>query len=255
MAPLCIGSRTVFEDATPEVVRDFFWDDEFRPKWDPMLAYFKILEEFPHTATMIVHWIKKFPFFCSDREYIIGRRIWEAGKTYYCVTKGVPYPGLPKRDKPRRVELYFSSWIIRAALYTMKTWDPQGCSKAGCPPWDVGNSQETAFSDSLEPASGEEEKGQVVDIQRKKDKGIDWKWIVIGGTVALVCGLHTGTIGKALLIGAGQRDVVAFLGLGFHSATRLICMVGGNTWTQFKISPPPQIHWVGPLDAHTLEAF
>lgn len=29
----------------------------------------------------------QFPFFCSDREYIIGRRIWEDGKTYYCVTK------------------------------------------------------------------------------------------------------------------------------------------------------------------------
>lgn len=29
----------------------------------------------------------QFPFFCSDREYIIGRRIWEAGKNYYCVTK------------------------------------------------------------------------------------------------------------------------------------------------------------------------
>ncbi|KAK8706469.1 hypothetical protein V6N13_050034 [Hibiscus sabdariffa] len=27
--------------------------------------------------------------------------------------QGVPYPGLPKRGKPRRVELYFSSWIIR----------------------------------------------------------------------------------------------------------------------------------------------
>lgn len=29
----------------------------------------------------------QFPFFCSDREYIIGRRIWESGKAYYCVTK------------------------------------------------------------------------------------------------------------------------------------------------------------------------
>ena len=57
---------------------------------------------------------KSFLFFCSDREYIIGRRIWESGKKYYCVTKGVPYPALPKRDKPRRVELYFSSWVIRA---------------------------------------------------------------------------------------------------------------------------------------------
>lgn len=118
--PTVYCSRTVFEDATPELVRDFFWDDEFRPKWDPMLAYCNILEECRDTGTMIVHWIKKvcgtwestctlcfcliafllkhvfdfslysamqFPFFCSDREYIIGRRIWEAGKTYYCVTK------------------------------------------------------------------------------------------------------------------------------------------------------------------------
>lgn len=54
-------SRTVFEDATPELVRDFFWDDEFRPKWDPMLVYFKMLDECPHTGTSIVHWIKKVP--------------------------------------------------------------------------------------------------------------------------------------------------------------------------------------------------
>ncbi|CAH2079174.1 unnamed protein product [Thlaspi arvense] len=107
-------SRTVFEDATPDIVRDFFWDDEFRPKWDFMLANFKTLEEDTQTGTMIVQWRKKFPFFCSDREYIIGRRIWESGNKYYCVTKGIPYPALPKRDKPRRVEVYFSSWVIRA---------------------------------------------------------------------------------------------------------------------------------------------
>lgn len=53
------SSRTVFEDATPELVRDFFWDDEFRVKWDPMLVHFKILEEFPRTGETIVHWIKK----------------------------------------------------------------------------------------------------------------------------------------------------------------------------------------------------
>ncbi|GKU85826.1 hypothetical protein SLEP1_g444 [Rubroshorea leprosula] len=51
-----------------------------------MLAYCRILEEHPNTGTTIVHWIKK----------------------------GVPYPGLNKHDKPRRVELYFSSWVIRA---------------------------------------------------------------------------------------------------------------------------------------------
>ncbi|KAJ6687431.1 PHOSPHATIDYLCHOLINE TRANSFER PROTEIN [Salix koriyanagi] len=107
-------SSTVFEDASPEIVRDFFWDDDFRPKWDDMLLYSSILDECRTTGTMLVHWVRKFPFFCSDREYIIGRRIWESGRSYYCVTKGVPSSSIPRRDKPRRVDLYYSSWCIRA---------------------------------------------------------------------------------------------------------------------------------------------
>ncbi|XP_016455599.2 uncharacterized protein LOC107779655 [Nicotiana tabacum] len=108
-------SRTIYEDATPEMVRDFFWDDEFRLKWDDMLIHAETLEECPNTGTMMVQWVRKFPFFCSDREYIIGRRIWESGRTYYCVTKGVPCSSVPRRNKPRRVDLYYSSWCIRAA--------------------------------------------------------------------------------------------------------------------------------------------
>ncbi|KAJ6760420.1 PHOSPHATIDYLCHOLINE TRANSFER PROTEIN [Salix purpurea] len=107
-------SSTVFEDASPEIVRDFFWDDDFRPKWDDMLLYSAILDECHTTGTMLVHWVRKFPFFCSDREYIIGRRIWESGRSYYCVTKGVPSSSIPRQDKPRRVDLYYSSWCIRA---------------------------------------------------------------------------------------------------------------------------------------------
>ncbi|XVF10177.1 hypothetical protein REPUB_Repub07fG0160200 [Reevesia pubescens] len=107
-------SKTVFEDATPKMVRDLFWDDEFRPKWDDMLAYSATIEECPTTGTMVVQWIRKFPFFCSDREYIIGRRIWELDGSYYCVTKGVSWPSIPRRNKPRRVDLYYSSWYIRA---------------------------------------------------------------------------------------------------------------------------------------------
>lgn len=109
-------SRTFFEDATPELVRDFFWDDEFRSKWDDMLAAYEIIEECSNMGIMVVKWIRKvgpftcfkladerlmvsltnlccfcisiqFPFFCSDREYIIGRRIWEVDGSYYCVTK------------------------------------------------------------------------------------------------------------------------------------------------------------------------
>ena len=59
--------------------------------------------------------------------------------------------------------------------------------------------------DSLGPVSREDEKDQTTVIRRENDNGLDWKWVAIGGTVALVFGLHSGIIGKALLIGAGQR--------------------------------------------------
>ncbi|KAB1207758.1 StAR-related lipid transfer protein 7, mitochondrial [Morella rubra] len=108
-------SRTLYEDASPELVRDFFWDDEFRLKWDDMLINAATLKDCPTTGTMVVQWVRKFPFFCSDREYIIGRRIWESGRSYYCVTKGIPCSSVPRRNKPRRVDLFYSSWCIRAA--------------------------------------------------------------------------------------------------------------------------------------------
>ena len=108
-------SSTIFEDASPDVVRDFFWDDDFRISntWDDMLLEHDTLEECTKTGTMVVRWVRKFPFFCSDREYVIGRRIWASGKTYYCVTKSVPRPSVPRSSKPRRVDLYYSSWCIR----------------------------------------------------------------------------------------------------------------------------------------------
>ncbi|GAB2294547.1 hypothetical protein Dimus_028753 [Dionaea muscipula] len=255
--PTVYRSRTVFEDATAELVRDFFWDDEFRPKWDPMLTYFKILEACPRTGQLVVHWIKKFPFFCSDREYIIGRRIWEAGKAYYCITKGVPYPSFPKREKPRRVEHYFSSWVIKpvesrhgqlpACEVLLVHYEDMGIPKdvaklgvrhgmwgtvkklhAGMRAYQNERKSEASLSSSalmarvttkisfdggplaVVGASGEEEEemgGGVVDAgkHRRHSNDWNWKWVVIGGAVAVACGLHTGVIGRALLIGAGRR--------------------------------------------------
>ncbi|XP_008805969.1 uncharacterized protein LOC103718779 isoform X1 [Phoenix dactylifera] len=254
VGPIIYRSRTVFEDATPELVRDFFWDDDFRLKWDPMLVYFKTLEEFPESGTMIVHWIKKFPFFCSDREYIIGRRIWESEKTYYCLTKNVPYPALRKNEKPRRVELYFSSWRIRAVEsrrqdaqlsaceVTLIHYEDMGIPKdvakvgvrhgmwgavkklqSGMRAYQVMRKTDVTLSRSAlmarvttkipvdgsiglldsEP-SHESETGNNDDVI-EVHHGIDWKWVVIGGTVAVVCGLQTGLIGKALLFGAARR--------------------------------------------------
>lgn len=106
-------SRTVYEDATPELLRDFFWDDDLRLKWDDMLLHAATLEEFPDVGASVVHWIRRFPFFCSDREYTIGRQIWELEGSFYCVTKGVSCPLVPRKHKPRRVDVYYSSWFIQ----------------------------------------------------------------------------------------------------------------------------------------------
>ncbi|KAF4353782.1 hypothetical protein G4B88_025170 [Cannabis sativa] len=208
--PTVYRSRTVFEDATPELVKDFFWDDEFRPKWDTMLAHCKILEECPQTGTMIVHWIKK-----RSRIYHWPKNM-EAGKSYYCVTKGVSYPGLHKRDKPRRVELYFSSWLIRAGV-RHGMWGAVKKLHSGVRAYQNMRKVDASLSrsaimanittkipcdgsmESLGPAAGEPGCGK-----RQKDHGLDWKWLIVGGTVAVVCGLHSG-LGKALLLGAGQR--------------------------------------------------
>lgn len=51
----------MYENATPELLRDFFWDDEFRLKWDDMLVHAELLEECPATGTMVVHWTRKVP--------------------------------------------------------------------------------------------------------------------------------------------------------------------------------------------------
>lgn len=40
-------------------MRDFFWDDDFRLKWDDMLLSASALEECPTTGIMMVQWVRK----------------------------------------------------------------------------------------------------------------------------------------------------------------------------------------------------
>lgn len=49
----------MFEDASPELVRDFFWDDDYRLKWDDMLIHASTIQECVLTGTMMVHWVRK----------------------------------------------------------------------------------------------------------------------------------------------------------------------------------------------------
>ncbi|KAM5568447.1 hypothetical protein ABKV19_016151 [Rosa sericea] len=117
LGPTQYRTKTVFENVSPEVLRDFFWDDEFRTRWDKTLIHTKVLSVCLQTGTMIVHWIRKLPLFCCNREYIIIRRIFESASGYYCVTKATPYPSIPRLRKPKRVDVYHSCWHIRPGMY------------------------------------------------------------------------------------------------------------------------------------------
>lgn len=112
VGPTQYRTRTVLTNISPDLLRDFFWDDEFRLKWEKMLVYCRTLHVCPRTGTMVVHWIRKLPLIRTEREYVIIRRIWRSESSYYFVTKGMTYPSLPSRRNTRRVELYYSSWCI-----------------------------------------------------------------------------------------------------------------------------------------------
>ncbi|KAL1189500.1 hypothetical protein V5N11_019132 [Cardamine amara subsp. amara] len=217
-------SRTVFEDATPEMVRDFFWDDEFRSKWDDMLLYSSTLERCKSTGTMVVQWVRKFPFFCSDREYIIGRRIWDASRVFYCITKGVQYPSVPRQNKPRRVDLYYSSWCIRAVESKRGDGEMTSCEgmwgavkkiEPGLRAYQRAKAAGAGLSPSASMAqintkvSAEEfmnERDSIAEVTGEKPTGKSIpKILVVGGAIVLACTLDKGLLTKAVIFGVARR--------------------------------------------------
>eukprot|EP00245_Coleochaete_scutata_P016489 TRINITY_DN771_c0_g3_i1.p1 TRINITY_DN771_c0_g3~~TRINITY_DN771_c0_g3_i1.p1 ORF type:complete len:415 (+),score=72.38 TRINITY_DN771_c0_g3_i1:3-1247(+) len=110
-------SQTLLENCDASLMRDFFWDDEFRSQWDELLVQSRTLLECPRTGSQVIHWVRKFPVFLKDREYVIGRRIWSDNTTYYCITRGIPggHPEVPRKSAPRRVDTFYSSWRIQPA--------------------------------------------------------------------------------------------------------------------------------------------
>ena len=68
---------------------DIYLDDDGRPSWDTMITQHEVLEHGDFSLRQqVVRWIRKFPFsFLTDREYVIGRRIYRQGDHLYGITK------------------------------------------------------------------------------------------------------------------------------------------------------------------------
>ncbi|CAB78492.1 hypothetical protein [Arabidopsis thaliana] len=235
--PVIYRSRTVFEDATPDIVRDFFWDDEFRPKWDFMLANFKTLEEDTQTGTMIVQWRKKVSgllilcfLFSVVTESIslageygsLGRSIIVSqskfktnavesrkgdGQQTACEVSLVHYEdmGIPK--DVAKLGVRHGMWgAVKKLNSGLRAY--QSARKSDSSLSRIAQMARITTKlnmDSAESSSRDEDRSRAMEYARQRDHlRMDWKWVVVGG-VALACGLHSGIIGKALLAGAGQR--------------------------------------------------
>lgn len=61
VGPTQYRSQSILETCSPEIMRDFFWDDEFRisSRWDEMLVTSSVVEEWPETGVQVVQWLRK----------------------------------------------------------------------------------------------------------------------------------------------------------------------------------------------------
>lgn len=62
-----------------------------------------------------------------------------------------------------------------------------------------------SFDEGVDSVPEDRKTGDVSTRGGKVGGGVDWRWVAVGGAVAVVFGFRTGAIGQALLVGAGQR--------------------------------------------------
>ncbi|XP_041003414.1 phosphatidylcholine transfer protein-like isoform X2 [Juglans microcarpa x Juglans regia] len=111
--PLKYLSETVFENCSPEMLRDFYMDNDYRKKWDKTLVEHEQLQVDQTNGVEIGRTIKKFPLL-TPREYILAWRLWEGkDRTFYCFIKECEHSSTPRQKKYVRVRYFRSGWRIR----------------------------------------------------------------------------------------------------------------------------------------------
>ncbi|KAJ4793989.1 Polyketide cyclase/dehydrase and lipid transport superfamily protein [Rhynchospora pubera] len=106
-------SVTTFERCSPEILRDFYMDSEFRKEWDNTLFSQDQLEVDVGSGTEVGRTIKKFPFL-TPREYVLAWRVWEGhDNNFYCYIKECEHTLAPHQKKYVRVSHFRSGWCIR----------------------------------------------------------------------------------------------------------------------------------------------
>ncbi|XP_040371046.1 phosphatidylcholine transfer protein isoform X1 [Rosa chinensis] len=113
VGPVKYLSVTIFEDCSPEMLRDFYMDNDYRKQWDKMLIEHEQLHVDKNNGVEVGRTIKKFPLL-TPREYVLAWRLWEGkDKTFYCFVKECEHSLAPRQKKYVRVGTFRSGWRIR----------------------------------------------------------------------------------------------------------------------------------------------
>ncbi|XP_027344600.1 phosphatidylcholine transfer protein isoform X2 [Abrus precatorius] len=111
--PLRYLSKTVFNDISSEMLRNFYMDNDYRKQWDKTLVEHNQLQLDKSDGTEVGHTVKKFPLL-RPREYVLAWKLWEGrDKTFYCFMKECEHPLALRQRKYVRVEFFRSGWRIR----------------------------------------------------------------------------------------------------------------------------------------------
>ncbi|CAI7886260.1 unnamed protein product [Closterium sp. NIES-54] len=124
-------SRIRFIGASARDTCAFYTDCAYMPRWDPMLRSMAPLLACPATGVQSACFERKYPF-CAPREYVLAWRVWQQGEsaevagvqggkgegegegeTFFCITKAVEDASVPRKNKPRRVDVYRSEWRMK----------------------------------------------------------------------------------------------------------------------------------------------
>lgn len=113
-------SSTVARGVRPCEMNELYLDDGNRLGWD---FCFRDYEALPCGGLPgggdVVRWVRKFPV-CSLRDYVLARRSFTVdgeGGAVYTITRSTEHPAAPRREKPHRVDRFYSSWLCREARW------------------------------------------------------------------------------------------------------------------------------------------
>ncbi|GJP38818.1 hypothetical protein CLOM_g23227 [Closterium sp. NIES-68] len=169
--PTVYRCHMVIRECSAEAARDFFLDEDYRAEWDDTRAQgSQMLEEWDPQGECVARWVRKFPFFLRDREYVVARRVWSLrSHTYHCISKLTAHPSAPPRANFLRVSAFTSMWRVAAVT------DAQQISAVWAPPQEkaqacLGKPAQSASNDGgrngvcWRQAGGEERgKGKCVE--------------------------------------------------------------------------------------------